>query len=228
MPLLPLIELKNLSKSFEGSWGRLDIFKNLNLTLRSGESISIRGESGCGKTTLLHILSGIEPFDSGSLYWLGELVEPLPTQSLSKKRGSFLALILQSYHLFSELNVLENIILPRRLCGTQTVEDADQARNLLGKVGLADRALFLPQQLSGGERQRVAIARAFMQGPRVILADEPTGNLDESTGQSIVELMLSLTQEMNVGLIMVTHHVRFAAHMQKQFILEQQGLHAFT
>ncbi len=220
----PLLTAHNLTKAFKGPWGSLSVISGVSLSLNTGESLSIRGESGSGKTTLLHVLAGLEAVDSGELFWEGE--SPL-SRSLAwqaKRRGLFLGLVFQSYYLVPELNVLENVLLAKRLVGGLDKAAEARAEALLLKAGLQNRLKHLPHQLSGGERQRVAIARALINQPRLLLADEPTGNLDEKTAETVMELLLNLTADAGVGLILVTHNPEFAKRTQRQVVLHKGQL----
>ena len=186
-------------------------------------SLSIRGESGCGKTTLLNLLARIETADSGELLW-GEQWMRCDRSATSVEvsaRASFLGVVYQAYYLVPELDVLENVLLPARILGNVASAILDRAHSLLEQMGVADKARQIPVKLSGGERQRVAIARALINSPKVLLADEPTGNLDEKTGNEVMQLLLRTCSEENASLILVTHNPSFAQATDRQLFLSE-------
>lgn len=205
-----ILEARGLSKTFQTPTRPIQVLDQADVLLAYGESLSIRGESGAGKTTLLYLLSVLEKPDSGELYWGGESVLDKSPNWRARKRATFMGFVFQAYYLMPELNALENVLLARRLLGKVRREDRERAADLLNRVGLSERAKQIPSKLSGGEKQRVAVARALMNQPPLILADEPTGNLDERTGEQIMDLLLSLCAEENTSLILVTHNPDFA------------------
>lgn len=220
-----LLESKGIEKSFLSADKTINVLRGLDLTLSRGETLSIRGESGSGKTTFLNLLSGLEVPDQGEILWKGTRLGDFPSKTLAKERAQFIGVIFQAYYLIPELNALENILMAARLVRPIRDEDTKRARSLLERVGLKDRENHAPPQLSGGERQRVAIARALMNQPQVILADEPTGNLDEKTGESIMKLVLELCSEQSSAMVLVTHNPLFAAKVGRQLFLEHGHLH---
>lgn len=201
-----VLEAVDLRKSFKSGEKRIEVLRGVRLRLGAGESLSIRGASGSGKTTLVHILAGLEQGDSGSLFWSGEAVSASRHGRMARKRSTYIGMIFQSFYLIPEIDALENVLMPARIGGMPLGKARERARELLERVGLADRGHHLPTQLSGGEMQRVAVARALMNRPRVILADEPTGNLDEVTGDGIMDLLLRVCAEEDAGLVLVTHN----------------------
>jgi len=201
-----ILTARGLRKTFISGERRLEVLTGIDLDVAAGESVSIRGESGSGKSTLLQLLAGLDAPDAGTLAWAG-----LPDTS-TKRRAKFLGIVFQSFYLMPELNSRENVLMARRLLGGIDAAARARADDLLAKVGLLERMTHLPAQLSGGERQRVAVARALMNSPRLILADEPTGNLDERTGDAVIELLLGLCAETKTSLVLVTHNT---AHAQK-------------
>jgi lipoprotein-releasing system ATP-binding protein len=208
----PVLETREIIKSFPNGRDVIEVLQGVTLTLHKGETVAIQGESGCGKTTFLNIISGLETLDSGELLWDGKSIETRSTSSLATLRARQMGLIFQAYYLLPELNVLDNVILSTRLLKVPKSQERSRARELLIRVGLKDRMHFSVEKLSGGERQRVAIARALMNRPNLILADEPTGNLDEQTGNSVIELLLTIAREEGASLILVTHN---SAHARK-------------
>jgi len=209
----PILTARGLRKTFLSGDRRLEVLTGVDLDVSSGESVSIRGESGSGKSTLLQLLAGLDAPDAGTLAWAGML------DTGTKRRATFLGIVFQSFYLIPELNARENVLMARRIFGGIDAEARARADELLAKVGLAERMIHLPAQLSGGERQRVAVARALINSPRLILADEPTGNLDERTGDAVIELLLGLCEETKTSLVLVTHNAAHAQKTHRQLVL---------
>ena len=215
-----LLQASALHKSFLSGERRLEVLRGVDLAVASGESVSIRGESGSGKSTLLNLLSGLDAPDSGTIRWEGiDTITP-------ERRGRLIGLVFQSFYLVPELDALDNVLLAARLLGKVGPADRERARELLRRVGLAERATHTPAKLSGGERQRVAIARALMNRPKLLLADEPTGNLDEGSGDSVIDLLLALCAEEGCALVLVTHNAAHAARCGRRLFLREGGFHA--
>lgn len=200
-----VLTARALRKTYLSGSQRLDVLREVTLDVAAGESVSIRGESGSGKSTLLNLLSGLDQPDGGTIEWAGAAPSP-------GRRADFLGMVFQSFYLIPELNAEQNILMAARIRGHPGAVERERARELLSRVGLAERARHLPMQLSGGERQRVAVARALINSPKLILADEPTGNLDEHTGDAVIEQLLALCRDTGTALVLVTHNV---AHAQK-------------
>ncbi len=217
------LEAEGLAKSFPYGEDRIQVLRGADLRIASGKSVSIRGESGCGKTTLLNLLARLDTADSGTLRWSGESHDPTfsPGARDAARRVDFLGVVYQAYYLVPELNALENVLLAGRLAGTSGNEAVVRARDLLNRVGVSNRERQLPQKLSGGERQRVAIARALLNRPRVILADEPTGNLDEHTAGEVMELLLEACREEEASLVLVTHNPAYAKATDETLFLTE-------
>lgn len=208
----PVLSARGLTKSYLSGTRRIEVLRGIDLDVAAGESVAIRGESGSGKSTLLNLLSGLDAPDAGTLVWPGGLVD-------ADRRATFLGIVFQSFYLIPELNALENVLMAARMLKTPGKPERERARALLGRVGLASREEHLPAQLSGGERQRVALARALMNSPQLLLADEPTGNLDEHTGDAVIELLLGLCAETRTALVLVTHNALHAAKAQRRLFL---------
>ena len=207
--ILSALEIRKAFKSPDG--GKTEVLKGASLDIFAGESVSISGESGAGKTTFLNILAGLESADSGEVFWRGERVDNLPNSCQSRKRAEFMGFVFQNCCLVPELDARENVEFAARIAGKyKRGESRERAESLLEYVGLSHRIRYLPSRLSGGERQRVAIARALMNSPALILADEPTGNLDERTGESVMELLLGLCGRGETSLLLITHNPDFA------------------
>lgn len=200
-----ILEAAGLHKTYLSGERRLEVLHGVGLAVREGESVSIRGESGSGKSTLLHLFAGLDAPDAGTVHWEGS------PDTGAGRRARFLGMVFQSFYLIPELDALGNVLMAARVAGKIGAAEKKRAQDLLVRVGLAARAHHLPSQLSGGERQRVALARALMNSPRLILADEPTGNLDEKTGDSIIDLLLGLCAEQRIALVLVTHNAVHAA-----------------
>jgi lipoprotein-releasing system ATP-binding protein len=216
-----ILTIKNLEKVYVTDSERLQVLKGLNLTVEEGSKIAIVGESGSGKSTLLNIIAGIDSVTSGSVIAgtkeNGEWeVTTLSEAKMSEYRSRFIGLIFQFHYLLKDFTALENVYMPALIAGMSKKEAMERATGLLADVGLADRAGHLPSQLSGGERQRVAAARALINDPSLILADEPTGNLDPANAQKIGELLFSMADKYKKTLILVTHDMKLAANGDKQ------------
>ena len=190
--------------------GFLEVLRGASLSVGRGESVSLRGESGAGKTTFLNILAGLESPSGGKGFWDGARIDNLPNSKQAKLRAGFMGFVFQNYCLVPELNALENVCLAARIAGRFDSQTPKLALGLLERVGLKSRAKHLPSQMSGGEKQRVAVARAILNSPQIILADEPTGNLDESTANEVMEMFLSLCAERGTALLLITHNPDFA------------------
>lgn len=215
----PLIHASGLTKSFQSADEAISVLDGVDFSLAKGESVSIRGESGSGKSTLLNVLSGLETADSGELYWSERKVSGLSLSSLAAERAARIGFVFQAYYLAPELNALENVLLAARIHSAVDSTMKERAAALLEKVGMGHRLRHSSTKLSGGERQRVALARALINDPAVLLADEPTGNLDETTGEVVMELLLQMTSEEGKSLVLVTHNPEFAARTQRQLTL---------
>ncbi len=219
-PLKPILLATHLHKSFVSGERRIEVLRGVDFAIAAGESVSIRGESGSGKSTLLNLLAGLDAPDAGELRWEGSAT--LPPQ----RRGRLIGLVFQAFYLVPELDALDNVILAARLLGKIGGPERARAGELLRRVGLAERATHVPAKLSGGERQRVAIARALMNRPRLILADEPTGNLDEGSGDSVIDLLLALCAEEGCALVLVTHNAAHAGRCARKLFLREGGFHS--
>ena len=204
-------------KSYPSGDRRIEVLCGVDLRVAAGESVSIRGESGSGKSTLLNLLSGLDVPDAGEIRWDGSAPS-------AGTRARYLGMVFQSFYLIPELDALQNVLMAGRMLGRTGAESRARARDLLERVGLGGRASHLPAQLSGGERQRVAVARALMNSPRLLLADEPTGNLDERTGEAVIDLLLGLSRETGTALVLVTHNPAHAARTGRALTLHDGRL----
>lgn len=212
------VELTDLSKDFIGTAGQLSILRKVDLSLNRGDALAVTGPSGSGKSTLLYIIGLLDERTAGQIRVLGSNPTGMSESDLAKFRNEHIGFIFQDHHLLPQCTVLENVLIP--LLAGNGVTDADEkrARDLLTRVGLAERVPHRPAQLSGGERQRVAVCRALINQPEILLADEPTGNLDRATADAVGDLLLELSREENALLICVTHSTdlarRFPQHME--------------
>lgn len=216
--------VQDLSKEFETTAERLSVLQNVQLRMTQGDDISIVGPSGSGKSTLLYILGTLDHPTSGSVELEGVNPFSLSNQELAKFRNKSVGFVFQDHHLLPQLSVIENVLLPAVALGTPTQTEVDRARELLEAVGLADRSQHLPSEISGGERQRAAVARALLNRPRLLLADEPTGNLDSQASQIVAELLYQLPKREGAMLIVVTHSQQVADQASKRMRLESKKL----
>jgi lipoprotein-releasing system ATP-binding protein len=215
-----VLAAREVVKVFSGPDGSvIEVLNGANLSVNQGESLSIRGESGSGKSTFLNVISWLDQPDGGSVVWDGTEVPRISSREIARRRSEVLGFVFQSYCLMPELDVLENILMAARVLGSIGRPEKDRAEFLLCQVGLQDRLKQLPGKLSGGERQRVAIARALINRPSVLLADEPTGNLDEKTADTVMELLLNLCRDETAALVLVTHNPLFAKQADRQVTL---------
>jgi ABC-type lipoprotein export system ATPase subunit len=211
----PLLLAKGIHKTYFLGQRALEVLRGVDVELRRGDFLAVRGASGAGKSTLLHLLGGLDAPTEGEIQFGGRNLATLPRRDLARLRNKEVGFIFQAYYLLPELDALENVCLPARMARTPAAQAEARGRELLARVGLQERVEHKPYELSGGEQQRVAIARALMNEPDLILADEPTGNLDSHTGQEIIELLCSLRAEKQTTLVMATHDARIAARAPK-------------
>jgi putative ABC transport system ATP-binding protein len=204
-----MIELRGVSKTVVSGTQPLTILHPVDLLIHSGESVAIIGPSGSGKSTLLGLIAGLDAPSTGQILIDGIEITGLDEDSLAKLRGEKIGFVFQSFHLIPSLTAYENVLVPMEIAGVR--QGANKARRLLQEVGLEDRGHHYPSQLSGGEQQRVAIARALSNDPPIVLADEPTGNLDSGTGRHIIELLLEINRQRGATLVLVTHDVDLAS-----------------
>ena len=205
-----LLSAKGIHKTYTLGKRSLEVLRGVDVELRRGEFLALRGASGAGKSTLLHLLGGIDSPSQGEVWLAGRNLATLGRGDLARLRNKEVGFIFQAYYLLPELDALENVCLPARMARTPAAQAEARGRDLLARVGLKDRIEHKPYELSGGEQQRVASARAMINEPDLILADEPTGNLDSHTGEEIIELLCALRDEKHTTLIMATHDARVA------------------
>jgi ABC-type lipoprotein export system ATPase subunit len=210
-PPAPILTARGVRKSYLIGGRPLEVLRDIDLTVERGEFLALRGASGAGKSTLLHLLGGLDLPSAGEITFDGENLRALPARALARLRNRRVGFVFQAYHLLPELSALENVALPARMARISSEKAAALGRELLQRVGLGERLEHRPYELSGGEQQRVAIARALINQPDLILADEPTGNLDSHTGGEIIQLLCALREERRATLIMATHDAKIAA-----------------
>jgi putative ABC transport system ATP-binding protein len=224
----PLIRLEHVSKSYhEGAEAR-SVLRDASVTIETGALVAIRGRSGSGKSTLLNLLAGLDLPTTGEVFVEDACVSRLSPRDRTIFRRDRIGFVFQFFNLIPTLTAMENVQLPAELAGASAGVAAERAGDLLAAVGLRDRAPHFPDRLSGGEQQRVAIARALIQDPRLVLADEPTGNLDEATGQLVLELLDRVTRQAGKTLVLVTHSAEVAARADRVLTIEDGHLLAPT
>ena len=210
-----MLDARDLHKQYELGQRSLEVLRGVSLTIAKGEFLALRGASGAGKSTLLHLLGGLDVPNAGEIWFDGKNLASLSNRALAQLRNLKVGFIFQAYHLLPELDALENVCLPARMARTPATAAEARGHDLLARVGLKDRVEHRPNELSGGEQQRVAIARALINSPELILADEPTGNLDSHTGEEIIELLCALRAERQTTLVIATHDAKVAARAPK-------------
>ena len=207
----PILTARGVRKAYLMGGRPLEVLRGVELTVERGEFLALRGASGAGKSTLLHLLGGLDLPGGGEIIFDGSNLRALPARALARLRNRRVGFVFQAYHLLPELSALENVALPARMARLSHADAAARGVELLKRVGLGERLEHRPSELSGGEQQRVAIARALINQPDLILADEPTGNLDSHTGGEIIQLLCALREERRATLIMATHDAKIAA-----------------
>lgn len=219
-----IITIENLEKTYKTESETLTILKDLELHVESGTKVSIVGQSGSGKSTFLNIVAGLDSATNGSVKVGNYLVSSLDEQSLASYRSKFIGLVFQFHYLLKDFTALENVFLPAYMAGENKKEALEKAKQLLSDVGLSDRMNHLPSELSGGERQRAAVARSLINGPELILADEPTGNLDPANSKMIGELLFSMVDKYHKTLLLVTHDMNLARNADICYTIQEGKL----
>ena len=209
------LSARALIKSYVMGRRTLEVLRGVDLTVARGEFLALRGASGAGKSTLLHLIGGLDSPNAGEIFFNGQNLAKFSESELTQFRNRRVGFVFQAYHLLPELTALENVCLPARIARISAAQTEKHGSELLARVGLKDRTDHKPSELSGGEQQRVAIARALVNEPELLLADEPTGNLDSKTGGEIIELLKNLCAEKQMTLVIATHDAKVAAHAQR-------------
>ena len=216
-----ILKAENICKSYRTSTGPLEVLRDLSLSLKEGELVSVAGPSGCGKSTLLNILGTLDQPNKGTLEIAGKDVALLDDESVSRLRCESIGFVFQFHHLLPEFTIVENLMIPQRLLGRSERAAADWAKELLSKVELLPRADHRPNAISGGERQRVAVLRALVNEPGIVLADEPTGNLDVDAAQQLMEVIQALAEDFNQAFLIVTHNPDVAALCERNLTIKE-------
>lgn len=219
----------HLSKSFPSKTGgeELVVLDDVSISINSGDVICVVGASGSGKSTLLHILGGLDQPDSGTISWQGQHMYDMNSEELADFRNRKLGFVFQFHHLLPEFTALENVMMPALISGASSDEANDRAMELLERFGIPDRSGHRPTELSGGEQQRVAMARALINNPELILADEPTGNLDERNTEILLDMLFELRETDGVSILLITHEKDIAQRTDKTYELSKGKLHTF-
>jgi lipoprotein-releasing system ATP-binding protein len=220
-----LLELHQVHKSFDHNALSIEVLRGIELVIKRGESLAITGASGAGKSTLLNIMGTLEPPTQGAVRFEGRDIQDMEETELCKLRNRDMGFVFQFHHLLPEFNAFENTLMPALIARTSRREAESRAEGILTKVGLKTRLTHRVGELSGGEQQRVAIARALVMSPKLLLADEPTGNLDMTTGDGIVDLLVNLNQTEGLTMVIVTHNQRLAQRMSRQIELVDGRVH---
>ena len=216
-----ILKAENICKSYPTSAGPLEVLRDVSLSLKEGELISVSGPSGCGKSTLLNILGTLDQPDKGTLEITGKNVALLDDESVSRLRSEFIGFVFQFHHLLPEFTIAENLMIPQRLLGRSEKTSTDRVTELLSKVNLLPRSNHRPNAISGGERQRVAVLRALVNEPGIVLADEPTGNLDVETARQLMEMIQNFAKDFNQAFLIVTHNPDVAALCERNLTINE-------
>ena len=215
-----LLSCQNITKFYQEGTQQTEVLKQVSFSMQPSELVAIVGSSGSGKSTLLHTLGGLDQPSSGEVFIRGQSLQQMSPNALAKLRNQYLGFVYQFHHLMADFTALENVMMPMLIGQQNKIEAQDRAEQILSAVGLQHRILHRPSALSGGERQRVAIARALVNNPALVLADEPTGNLDHKTTESIFELIQQLNQEKQIAFLLVTHDLNLAEKLNRRLIMQ--------
>lgn len=215
-----LLSCQNVSKFYQEGTQQTEVLKQVSFSMQPSELVAIVGSSGSGKSTLLHTLGGLDQPSSGEVFIKGQSLQQMTPNALAKLRNQYLGFVYQFHHLMADFTALENVMMPMLIGQQNKTEAQDCAEQILSAVGLQHRISHRPSALSGGERQRVAIARALVNNPTLVLADEPTGNLDHKTTESIFELIQQLNQEKQIAFLLVTHDLNLAEKLNRRLIMQ--------
>ncbi len=219
-----ILKLENITRRYKEGEGQLEVFSGLSMALKPGEIVALVGPSGAGKSSLLHIAGLLEAPTSGEIYIAGAATSKLPDQERTRIRRDKIGFVYQAHHLLPEFDALENVVLPQMIAGKSRSAAAAEGARLLEVLGLGKRLTHLPSKLSGGEQQRVAIARALANRPRILLADEPTGNLDPRTSGGVFDSLIAITRKEGLAALIATHNYELASRMDRALLLHQGKL----
>ena len=222
----PILEAEGLSRRFHDGERVISVLEDLDLTVQAGSSVAIVGESGTGKSTLLHLLGALDRPDAGRVRLQGQDLYSLDDAELARCRNRLVAFVFQFHHLFGDFDACENVMMPLLIRGLSRSAARAQAQEMLDRVGLSERGTHRPGALSGGEQQRVALARALVGDPELVLADEPTGNLDPDTAEEVHRLLLEVQREQGCALVVATHSMVLASRLDRTLRMAEGGLHA--
>lgn len=223
-----LLSCQNITKFYQEGTQQTEVLKQVSFSMQPSELVAIVGSSGSGKSTLLHTLGGLDQPSSGEVFIKGQSLQQMTPNALAKLRNQYLGFVYQFHHLMADFTALENVMMPMLIGQQNKTEAQDRAEQILSAVGLQHRISHRPSALSGGERQRVAIARALLNNPALVLADEPTGNLDHKTTESIFELIQQLNQEKQIAFLLVTHDLNLAEKLNRRLIMQDGVLREET
>jgi lipoprotein-releasing system ATP-binding protein len=223
-----VLRLEKVSRRFKEGEGQLEVFTDISMELKAGEIVALVGPSGAGKSSLLHIAGLLEAPSSGEIYINGAAASRLPDSERTRIRRDTIGFVYQAHHLLPEFDALENVVMPQMIAGVSRKDAAKEAARILGVLGLGKRLTHRPAQLSGGEQQRVAIARALANKPKILLADEPTGNLDPRTSGGVFDALIAITRAEGLAALIATHNFELAARMDRALLLHQGRLVAGT
>ncbi|MGP1573027.1 lipoprotein-releasing ABC transporter ATP-binding protein LolD [Aggregatibacter segnis] len=223
-----LLSCQNITKFYQEGTQQTEVLKQVSFSMQPSELVAIVGSSGSGKSTLLHTLGGLDQPSSGEVFIKGQSLQQMTPNALAKLRNQYLGFVYQFHHLMADFTALENVMMPMLIGQQNKTEAQDRAEQILSAVGLQHRISHRPSALSGGERQRVAIARALVNNPALVLADEPTGNLDHKTTESIFELIQQLNQEKQIAFLLVTHDLNLAEKLNRRLIMQDGVLREET
>ena len=223
-PMQPVIQAQGLGKRFHQGPLDVTVLRDVHLQVQAGDTVAIVGASGSGKSTLLHLLGGLDTPSQGSVHLMGQALANLDAAAMGRLRNAHLGFVYQFHHLLPEFSALDNVVLPQRILGRGEKEAKAYAPELLVRLGLGERLHHQPAQMSGGEQQRVAIARALANNPRLILADEPTGNLDPATSGAVFQSLFDLVRIQGVACLIATHNMELAGYMDRVFALKDGHL----
>lgn len=219
-----LLHCEGVKKSYHKDGAQVEVLKGVDCSFISGETVAILGSSGAGKSTLLHVMGSLEPPTDGKIFYLDQDISKFSSEKISRFRNREIGFVFQFHYLLQEFTALENVLMPALIAGENREKYEERAASLLREVGLGHRLTHRPTELSGGEQQRVALARALVMGPRLLLADEPTGNLDSANAQKVKDLFLQLSEDRGITIVLVTHDEEIAQDFSRQIVMKDGAI----